>query len=171
MIKPLFNAKDDEWVVMVGRYILNMGAIEMATRILIARIEGTDSAPIFSDDLAARIAFLRKRFPNQDKPRHARAMKAFKVATRHSGFRNIVAHGPLVITADASGRYHIHGIMNVTPKSKKTVTQLISLEELSGRVNESATVARALLEMQEDFPQNGVANKPMNSDVRKARAD
>jgi hypothetical protein len=44
MIKPLFNAQDDEWVVMVGRYMLNMGALEMATRLIIARIEGTDSA-------------------------------------------------------------------------------------------------------------------------------
>ena len=28
MIEPPFNAKDDEWVVTVGRYILNMGALE-----------------------------------------------------------------------------------------------------------------------------------------------
>jgi hypothetical protein len=35
MIKPLFDAKDDEWVIMVGRYMLNMGALELATRQLI----------------------------------------------------------------------------------------------------------------------------------------
>ena len=62
MIKPLFNIQDDEWVAMTGRYILNMGALEMATRLLIARITGGDKHPVFSDDLAARLGFLRKRF-------------------------------------------------------------------------------------------------------------
>jgi hypothetical protein len=152
MIKPLFNAQDDEWVVMVGRYILNMGALEMATRLIIARIEGTDSAPIFSDDLAGRIAFIRKRFPRQDKIRHEWAMNAFDVAKKHAGFRSIVAHSPLAITGHVDCSYHIQGIMNVTPKSSDTIAQLITLEELTGRVNESAVVARQLLEMQADFP-------------------
>jgi len=151
MITPLFNANDDQWVVLVGRYILNMGALEMATRIIIARIEGTDNAPIFGDDLAARIGFVRSRFPRHDTARHKWAMNAFDVAVKHTGFRNIVAHSPLVITGNADGTYHIHGIMNITPKSGDTIAQLISLEELTGRVNESAAVARQLLEMQADF--------------------
>lgn len=120
MIKPLFNATDDQWVTMVGRYILNMGAVEAATRLLIINIIGTDSAPIFSDDLAARIGFIRKRFPRENAARHQWAMKAFKVADKHTGFRNIVA-------------------------------QLISLEELTGRVDESAILGRQLLELQGDF--------------------
>lgn len=153
MIKPLFDARDHEWVVMVGRYILNMGALEMATRILIARIEGNDSSPVLTNDLDTRIGFIRRRFPRQDKNRHKWAMKAFKAANKHSGFRNIVAHSPLAITSEAKGTYHIQGIMNLTPKSKETVAQLISLEELRGRVNESAKVAKALLEMQADFSQ------------------
>jgi hypothetical protein len=70
MIKPLFDADDDEWVVMVGRYVLNMGALEMATRLIIAHIEGTDTTPIFSDDLSTRIGFIRKRFPREDAARH-----------------------------------------------------------------------------------------------------
>jgi hypothetical protein len=38
MFTRLSNADDDEWVTLVGRYILNMGALEMATRLIIARI-------------------------------------------------------------------------------------------------------------------------------------
>ena len=151
MITPLFDAADDEWVVMVGRYILNMGALEMATRLTIARIEGTDTTPIFSDDLSTRIGFIRKRFPREDRARHMWAMNAFEVARKHAGFRNIVAHGPLVITGQADGSYHIHGILNVTPKDDDKIAQLISLEELKGRVTESAAVARQVLEMQADF--------------------
>lgn len=152
MIKPLFNAKDDEWVVMVGRYILNMGVMEMATRLLIACIHGTGGTAIFNDDLAARIGFVRKRFPREDRARHKWAMNALDVASKHAGFRNIVAHSPLAITGHANGSYRIQGIMNVTPKSNDTIAQLISLDELTGRVNESAVVARQLLEMQNDFP-------------------
>ena len=43
--------------------------------------------------------------------------------------------------------------MNITPKSKDTIAQLVSLEELKGRVNESAALGRSLLDMQANFPQ------------------
>lgn len=152
MIKPLFNAQDDEWVVKVGRYMLNMGAIEAATRLLIVEILCTDIAPIFNDDLSARIGFIRKKFPRENNARHEWAMNALEVATKLAGFRNIVAHSPLAITGHADGTFRIQGIMNLTPKDKNNVADLISLQELNGRVDESALVARQLLEMQDDFP-------------------
>jgi hypothetical protein len=152
MIKPLFGAQDDDWVTMVGRYILNMGAFEMATRLLIVRITGGDNDPIFTHDLAARIGFIRKRFPRDDKAKHAWTMKVFDVALKHTGFRNVVAHSPLAISGQPDGTYKIQGILNVTPKSNDTIAQLVSLEELKGRVNESAAIAKGLLEMQKDFP-------------------
>jgi hypothetical protein len=153
MIKPLFGAQDDEWVIMVGRYILNMGAVEMATRLLVARITGGDRDPIFVDDLAARIGFIRKRFPRGDTALHARAMNTFEVALKHTGFRNVVAHSPLAVSGQPDGTFNIQGIMNITPKSKDTIAQLVSLEELKGRVNESAALGRSLLDMQANFPQ------------------
>ncbi|MBA3755912.1 MAG: hypothetical protein H0X02_06660 [Nitrosomonas sp.] len=136
---------------MIGRYMLNMGAVELATRLIIARIEGTDRTPIFSDDLSARLGFIRKRFPQDDLARHKWAMNALEVASKHAGFRNIIAHSPLAITQHVDGSYHIQGIMNVTPKSDSTIAQLVSIEELKGRVNESSVFARQLLEMQADF--------------------
>jgi hypothetical protein len=78
-------------------------------------------------------------------------MKALDVAARHAGFRNVVAHGPLAITRKADGTYHINGIVNVTPKDPKNLAQLVTLEELKGRVNESAIIAKLVLEMQADF--------------------
>lgn len=151
MIQPLFNATDDQWVIMVGRYILNMGAAEAATRLLITIVLGNETTPIFRDDLAARIGFLRKKFPRNDSARHQWAMKAFELASQHTTFRNIVAHSPIAITGNADGTFHIQGIMDLTPKEKNIVAQLISLEELKGRVNESAALGRDLLEMQSDF--------------------
>ena len=130
-----------------------MGAVEAGTRLLITRILGNDSAPIFRDDLSARIGFIRSRFPRGDSARHKWAMNAFEVATKHTGFRNIVAHSPLAITGHEDGTFKIQGIIDLTPKDKTLSAQLISLEELTGRVNESAALGRQLLEMQKDFSQ------------------
>lgn len=151
MIQPLFNATDDQWVTMVGRYILNMGAAEAATRRLILIVHGNESASIFRDDLAARIGFLRKRFPRHDSARHQWAMKVFELASQHTTFRNIVAHSPIAMTGNGDGTFHIQGIMDLTPKDKSIVAQFVSLEELKGRVNESAALSRQLLDMQNDF--------------------
>jgi hypothetical protein len=158
IITPLFNAKgDEEWVLAIGRYMLNMGGLELATRLIIVRIEGTDGSPIFSDDLVARIGFIRKRFPRANKARHAWAMRTLAVATRHAGFRNIVAHSPLKITSKRDGSHEINGILNITPKDPKNVGQLVTLEELVGRVNESAVLVKLVLEMQIDFGGAGSA--------------
>jgi hypothetical protein len=151
MIKPLFGARDDEWVVMVGRYVLNMGAAEWATRLLIERIDGTESE-VLDTDLVSRVGFIRKRYPRENRERHERAMRAFEVAKRHSGFRNIVAHSPLAISAQPDGSYLIQGIFNATPQVVVADAELVSLAELRGRVDESAALARQLLEMQDDFP-------------------
>jgi hypothetical protein len=152
MIAPLFNAQDDEWVTLVGRYILNMGALEMATRLIIARIHRTDQVLIFSSDLVARLGYIRKRYPRADNASHERAMNALNVAERHAGFRNVVAHSPIAIRGNADGTFNILGIMNVTPKSSTKLGELVSLDEMKGRVNESAAVAREVLEMQSVFP-------------------
>ncbi|PSJ18444.1 hypothetical protein C7H79_02335 [Nitrosomonas supralitoralis] len=151
MIKPLFGAQDDEWVTMVGRYLLNMGAIEMATRSIIVKVTGSDSAPIFSDNLAARIGFVRKHYPREDKDKHSAAMVTFEVALKLTTFRNIVAHSPIAVTEAKDGTFTILGILGLTPTSIENVGELISLEELKGRVNESSAIARRLLDMQPDY--------------------
>lgn len=151
MIKTLFNAQDDEWVTMTGRYILNMGALEFATRAVIAIISGGDKHPIFSDDLAARLGFLRARFLKTDRVRHSWAMNVFTVANRHLGFRNIMAHSPLVISGRSDGTFEVQGILGLTPKDPDNVGHIVSLQELRGRVTESAAVSRAVLEMQVDY--------------------
>lgn len=132
-----------------------MGAIEMATRTIIAKITGGDSAPIFSDDLAARIGFIRKRYPRSDKTKHSKAMNTFEVALKHTTFRNIVAHSPVVVAGAEDGTLTVLGILGLTLQSKENVGELISLEELKSRVNESSAVARAMLDMQAAYTEGG----------------
>lgn len=122
MIKPVLNPKDDHWVMLVGRYMLNMGVIEITPRLLIARMQGTDGTAV-NADLDSRIGFIRNRFPRGDEARHKWAMNALSAASKHAGFRNIVAHSPLAFTGhpedgsrirpQVDGSSRIQGILNV----------------------------------------------------------
>ena len=150
-ISALVNPEDEEWVRLVGRYIMNMGAVEATTRLLIAVCEKNDRAVAMMADLPSRLGYLRKRFPRQPQERHSWAMNVLAVATKHVAFRNVVAHSPLMITGYADGTKHIEGILNLTPTDDKQAGELISLAELRGRVDESATLGELLLQMQSDF--------------------
>ena len=72
-------------------------------------------------------------------------MNVLGIAMKIAAFRDAIAHSPLVCSVSADGAKHIHGILDVKQK------QLISLEELKGRVDEVARIASRLLEMPEDF--------------------
>jgi hypothetical protein len=152
MIKPLLNGPDDEWVMMVGKYITNMGGVEAATRILISQVAGTDRFPVMNADLPSRLGFLRNRFPRTPEERHSRAMNVFRVASKHVVFRNIVAHSPILIAGYADGTRRVQGILNITPTDLHKSGELVSFEELRTRVDESAAISRDLLEMQDAFP-------------------
>ena len=94
-IFALVNPEDEEWVRLVGRYIMNMGAVEATTRLLIAVCEKNDRAVAMMADLPSRLGYLRKRFPRQPQDRHSWAMNVLAGATKHVAFRNVVAHSPL----------------------------------------------------------------------------
>jgi hypothetical protein len=150
----LFNYEHDaEWVIMVGRYMLNMGVAELATKNLIARLSASDAQLLENTDLplASRIGFLKKRFPRTDASRHQWAMNVFDIAEKHAGFRNSIAHSGLALS-ESEGELHIHGILDI-PKNayREGGATLISLTELKRRVTESALVANDLLDMQNDF--------------------
>ena len=124
MLKPLFNPNDDQWVIMVGRYMLNMGAIEAAARQLIVSLNETDNIPIFNDNLAPKIGYLKKRFPRDDLLKHKIAMNTFYVAAKHVKFRNIIAHNPLAFKEELDGSLVIQGIMNMAPDNKMILYEL-----------------------------------------------
>lgn len=150
-IPPLINPEDEEWVRLVGRYILNMGAVEASTRVLVAIYEKSDRVPTMSADLPSRLGFLRSRFPRAPIERHSWAMNVFAMASKHVGFRNIVAHSPLIITGHEDGSKHIQGILNLTPNDDRQAGELVGLTELRGRVDESANLGNQLLQMQGDY--------------------
>jgi hypothetical protein len=151
MIEPLFNGPDEEWVALVGKYILNMGSVEATTRMLISLAEQSDLSQILNADLPSRLGYLRRRFPRDPTDRHSWAMNVFTVAAKHVSFRNIVAHSPIIITGHADGSLHIQGILNITPNNSANFGEFVRLPELRGRVDESAVVGRDLLAMQRDF--------------------
>ncbi len=132
LVETLLNPDDDEWVRLVGRYILDLGVIEMATREWIATMEG-ENAPVMTATLAKRIEFIKVRLPAKE----ARTMRVFEVAEKHTLFRNTVAHSPLVITGYADGSFHIHGLLDIP---KKQPSSIVGIDELRGRVDESSVL-------------------------------
>ena len=121
------------------------------TRNLIFRILGTDKVPIYSDTLPARLGFLRARFPRDPQERHKWAMHVLGVAEKHATFRNSIAHSSVVLHGNDEGPQRVVGLLELTPKDPRNLGQLISLEELNGRVNESSALARDLVAMQNDY--------------------
>jgi hypothetical protein len=149
MLKPFFGAEDEEWVVAVGRFMLNMGAIEAATVQLVARIAGKIQSQSERQELKIRMGFLRGRFPRDDKERHKWAMNIFDVAMQLATFRDIIAHSPVKVEVGPDGSSRVAGILDVRRN------ELISLVEITGRIDESALAARGFLEMQTDFSRKG----------------
>jgi len=148
-MKPLFGADDGEWVTKIGRFMLNMGAIEATTVLIVAQIERRNRSQTEKLDLKLRIRFIRERFPKEELHRHQWAMNIFGVALKISAFRDVIAHSPLVLGGSSTDDPRaILGILDL----KKG--ELISLEEINGRVDESAAVAQGFLEIQADFPRS-----------------
>jgi len=56
-------------------------------------------------------------------------------SVRRASFRNIVAHGSVAITRKGNGTNQIDGIMNVIPKDRNGLAELVFLEEIKGLVN------------------------------------
>ena len=131
-----------------------MGSVEATTRELIAIYEKSDKSVVMNADLSGRIGFLRNRFPNGDNARHSWAMNVFSVASKHAGFRNIIAHSPLLITGLEDNTKVIQGILNITPNDSTSYGVLIGLDELNKRVEESAIISENLIAMQMDFNQS-----------------
>jgi hypothetical protein len=139
MVQALLNPDDDEWVNLVGRYILNMAVLEMASREWIATTQG-ESHHMMHQPLAKRIEFMSARFPPSD----SAITTIFECAQRHTVFRNTVAHSPLAITGHADGSFHIQGLLDIPKRGQPA---LVTIAELKGRVDEIAALANAFLKM------------------------
>jgi hypothetical protein len=151
MLRFTLNSDNDAWIQALGRYMLNMGGVELMTRTLIRGINGTESLPIYCDTLSARLGYLRSRFPRDPQDRHKWAMRIFGVADKHTAFRNSVAHSSVVLHGDDSGSQGVIGLLNLTPNDPANMGQIISIEELNGRVNESSALAQDMVAMQVDY--------------------
>lgn len=153
ILKPIINSPNDEnWIQYIGKYMINMGAIETTTRVIIAKLHSTDQVAIFHADLEPRIRYLSSRYVNSDNIKHKRAMNFFRALRKHVGFRNAVAHSGLLYKDGLNNTKEMAGLVNFKPSDKKTsVADIISIEEMKGRVDESAKLGAMLLEFQNDF--------------------
>lgn len=152
MLQPTVNSQNNsEWIELIGKYIVNMGAIETTSRLIIANINNSDTVAIYKGALAKRLDYLKARYSKADVEKHNEAMAFFDVLSKHVSFRNIIAHSGIFNQKNEKGEIIPIGLMNFTPDDPEKIGEIISLEELRGRVNESASLGVKLLELQNDF--------------------
>jgi hypothetical protein len=77
-------------------------------------------------------------------------MNVFDVCKKHCEFRNLVAHSPLWVEGSEDNQ-QVRGIFALTPKCSKNIAQIISIEELKGRVTESARLVSDLIALRKKF--------------------
>ena len=152
--------QSDEWIQLIGKYLINMGALETLTRVIIARLNRTDRVKIYSDDLSSRAKYLRSRYPNLDAIKHKKAMNIFNILEKHIGFRNIVAHSG-ILYGDEPGKDEkiLVGLLNLKPRNINNIAEAITIEEMRERVNESAQLGKLLCDIQDDFVLNNKIRK------------
>lgn len=151
-LSPLINLViNKEWIEYIWKYMINMGAIETTSRLIIEKLNNTNNIAIYSEDLDNRIKYLQARYPNDNKMKHQKAMKMFKVLKKHIWFRNIIAHSWIMYVKNDDKQF-IGGLLNFQPKNKANmIAEFISIEEMKWRVDESAKLGSLLLEFQNDF--------------------
>jgi hypothetical protein len=94
---------------------------------------------------------LKIKYSNKDSEKYQKVMNIFDVAQKHVKYRNIVAHSGIFYVDLPDGTKCMAGLVNFIPDDKNNIAEIISIEEMKGRVNESSNLATKLLELQNDF--------------------
>lgn len=150
ILSQINSPNNEMWIQHIGKYILNMGAIEMLSRVIIAKINETENVAVFSAPLGKRLEYLSVRLNINDIEKRERALALFDVLKNHLKFRNTIAHSGIIMN-EINGEITTVGIMNFTPDDPENIGNIISIEELRGRVDEIANIANLFLELQNSF--------------------
>jgi len=173
MIKTtLNNPASEEFIENIGKFIANFGVVELT---IIEMSDALSQDPILTK-LAHRAMLNRRVEILKDQIEAANLEAEFQGSILNTlnilklliEFRNIIAHNPITFSFhedDPSNAALVSGILNMRPKNKKINAELVSSEELAGRVNESVAIAKKLREdLTELIKMKKMPNHPINAD-------
>jgi hypothetical protein len=132
------NPKSHEWAMAIGTIMQNFGMLELLTIEIMAHFRRPPNRrKITRMHLQDRIKWI---CDNCESSLTAEAISALRSAKLLCEVRNAIAHGALLL---AKGHPSDEiptpvGILNLRPKDEQLEAELISLEEIRGRIRELA---------------------------------
>lgn len=149
----LNNPASEGFVENIGKFIANFGVIEM-TIIEICDVLSKD--PVLTKIahralLSRRIEILKDQVASSSIEEETinLLLNHLKQLQPLIELRNILAHNPIVFAfpnADPAQEASVAGVMNMRPKDKNKDSEIIGIEELKGRVTDTAHIAKWLRE-------------------------
>jgi hypothetical protein len=150
---PENDALTLEWANTVGRFFQAFGMIEtIAMEFIVKMADGYKYKSIKKKFLSQKITWIIENLgEHTDSPQEKieAIHETLEEIRQLSFFRNVLAHGAVGL-AKAGGTEKeapgIAGILNYRPEDTDQDAEIISLDEVKGRVQESEELARKLLD-------------------------
>jgi hypothetical protein len=146
------GAQTSEWIQAVGGFFRNFALIELLTVEFVARMADPFKYKSMKKKfLAQRLTWIAESIHEHSPsdPDKIEALIGILDAIREeSYFRNVLAHGAagFAFAGGAEAEPSLTGILNFKPDDETQDAEMISLEEIQGRRDESASLAKQLLE-------------------------
>ena len=147
---PENDATAQEWAGAVGRFFQAMGLLETITMEFVARMaEGFKFKSIKKKYLSQKITFVIEglaEHSDADAPAVSEIQDALEEVRQLSFFRNVLAHGATGLSGpDADGAPpRITGLLNYRPDDADQEAEIVSLDEIKGRLAEAEALAAKL---------------------------
>lgn len=141
---PEKDAAAQEWAEAIGRFFQAMGLLETVTMEFVAQMAaGFKFKSIKKKYLSQKITFVIEglaEHSDADAPTVSEIQDALEEVRQLSFFRNVLAHGAMGLSGqDAAPR--ITGLLNYRPDDTDQEAEIVSLDEIKGKLEEAEALA------------------------------
>jgi hypothetical protein len=146
------GAETSEWIQAVGGFFRNFALIELLTVEFVVRMADSFKYKSMKKKfLPQRLTWIADSIHEHcqsDPDKIASLIEILDAIREASYFRNVLAHGAagFAFPGGADAEPSLTGVLNFKPDDETQDAEMVSLEEIQGRRDESASLARQLLE-------------------------
>lgn len=147
------NSRDsDPFIIAIGKFFINFGAVEMLTFNLIQHLAPDQFERCFKWRLGVRLDFIEKRLLDLplDNDKKEDIRKTIDSARYMAKYRNIIAHNPVIVAEKMQDDGKIHreiGIPEVMTYPSNPKVRLILAESLNQSVDVVVELANNMHEL------------------------
>jgi hypothetical protein len=150
---PENDTTAQEWAMAVGGFFLAMGLLESITMEFVARMAaGFKFKSIKKKYLSQKLTFVIEglaEHSDADASMISEIQDALEEVRQLSFFRNVLAHGAMGLSGQEAGGTapRITGLLNYRPDDTDQDAEIVSLDEIKGRLGEAEALAAKLAGM------------------------